>query len=333
MKTPCDVITDLLPLYHDGVCSEASSSMIEEHLAECETCRSLLERIRDLTVDDYLAEERENVVLHHTRAVKRTSLIVGAAIAGVLAIPILVCLIVNLATGHTLDWFFIVLTSLMTLASVIVVPLVVERNKGLWTLGTFTASLILLLLTCAIYTGGSWFFVAVLPVLFGLSVFFTPYVLYQLPTAGLLARHKGLLAMAADTVLLFAIIVAAGFFAQGSTWLGYWQPALLITLIWLVLPWALFLIIRYLRVNGFTKAGICVICSGLLIATGDIITARITGTIGAFNNLFGANLYVWSDTSVINVNVSLLILIATIVVGIALIVTGLILRNRSKASH
>ena len=36
MKISCDMIQDLLPLYHDGVCSEESKKIIEEHLQICE---------------------------------------------------------------------------------------------------------------------------------------------------------------------------------------------------------------------------------------------------------------------------------------------------------
>ena len=38
----CEVIRDLLPLYHDGVCSEESKKLVEEHLASCEGCREEL---------------------------------------------------------------------------------------------------------------------------------------------------------------------------------------------------------------------------------------------------------------------------------------------------
>ena len=31
MKYPCSLIQDLLPLYHDGVCSEESNKIIEAH--------------------------------------------------------------------------------------------------------------------------------------------------------------------------------------------------------------------------------------------------------------------------------------------------------------
>ena len=39
MKMKCEVVRDLLPLYVDGVVSEESRKMIEEHLEECDDCR------------------------------------------------------------------------------------------------------------------------------------------------------------------------------------------------------------------------------------------------------------------------------------------------------
>ncbi|MBE6611868.1 MAG: hypothetical protein E7632_05205 [Ruminococcaceae bacterium] len=43
MKLSCKVIEDLMPIMHDGVCSEESRALVEEHLAECEDCRKLYE--------------------------------------------------------------------------------------------------------------------------------------------------------------------------------------------------------------------------------------------------------------------------------------------------
>lgn len=39
MKNSCQIIQDLLPLYHDGVCSEESKKVVREHLEDCEKCR------------------------------------------------------------------------------------------------------------------------------------------------------------------------------------------------------------------------------------------------------------------------------------------------------
>lgn len=45
-EVSCKVIEDLLPLYHDGVCSDESKKMVEEHLAGCNNCKSQLNRIK-----------------------------------------------------------------------------------------------------------------------------------------------------------------------------------------------------------------------------------------------------------------------------------------------
>lgn len=37
-----EIVMDLLPLYHDGVCSDASRAAVEEHLKTCEICREAL---------------------------------------------------------------------------------------------------------------------------------------------------------------------------------------------------------------------------------------------------------------------------------------------------
>ena len=39
MNYPCHMIQDLLPLYLDGVCSEESKEIIEQHLSTCPTCQ------------------------------------------------------------------------------------------------------------------------------------------------------------------------------------------------------------------------------------------------------------------------------------------------------
>ena len=48
MKISCEIISDLLPLYHDGVCSSESKQMIEEHLSNCEKCRTELKEMDDM---------------------------------------------------------------------------------------------------------------------------------------------------------------------------------------------------------------------------------------------------------------------------------------------
>lgn len=325
MKYPCDMVQDLLPLYHDEVCSPSSKKIVEEHLPACEACQSILKQIENDTCSQELRQERTAVVGRYTQRVKRRSLLVGLCLSAVLALPVLVCLICNLAVGRALDWFFIVLTALMVFASLTVVPLVVETKKLLWTLGSFTTSLLLLLLTCCLYVGGDWFFVAAVPILFGLSVLFLPFVLSQLPLRGFAARQKGLIAMAVDTALLYAVIITSGLYAGGA---GYWKAALSITSVCAAVPWALFILIRYLKTNGLVKAGLCTAVCGVFMANVHSIVAFLTG-IPAGYTLFQADLLVWNNAT-INPNCYLIILLGSLFTAALLLLLGFLRRGKKQ---
>lgn len=45
MKMECEVIRDLLPLYAEKIASPATNALVEEHLAQCERCRTELEQM------------------------------------------------------------------------------------------------------------------------------------------------------------------------------------------------------------------------------------------------------------------------------------------------
>ena len=45
MKYPCNLIRDILPLYHDGVVSKESEKAVVEHIGECEDCKSYYEKM------------------------------------------------------------------------------------------------------------------------------------------------------------------------------------------------------------------------------------------------------------------------------------------------
>lgn len=95
MNTSCDVIMDLLPLYHDGVCSETSRKLVDTHLNECAECKRILDKMADTTVDKQLEQERNNVVRHHAKAVKRKVLFWGFGIAAFIILPPFLIMMVN----------------------------------------------------------------------------------------------------------------------------------------------------------------------------------------------------------------------------------------------
>lgn len=68
MNISCEVIKDLLPLYHDGVCSKESKTMVEEHLSGCENCKAELK-----AMDVVLPVANIERNLHEAEAVKNLS--------------------------------------------------------------------------------------------------------------------------------------------------------------------------------------------------------------------------------------------------------------------
>ena len=116
-------------------------------------------------------------------------------------------------------------------ASLTLLPVLVEKKRGLVTLGGFTGSLILLLMTCAIFTGGDWLGITLISVIFGLSAVFLPFVLHGLELPNPLGNHKALLYMSTNTILLFGLLLTAAIYSNGDWFLTIACP---IASFWLI---------------------------------------------------------------------------------------------------
>ena len=316
MNKECEIVRDLLPLYIDDACSVSSAEMIKTHLPECDECDQIYQAMKSDHYEEVLKAEKNDVIAHHAKTQTRKTLIAGASIAGVLCIPILVCLIVNLAVGHALSWFFIVLTSLMVFASLTVVPLVVEKQIGLCTLFSFTVSLLLLLLTCAIYTHGDWFVLVASSVVFGLSVVFMPYVAYALPLSGFWKNNKGLLILGTDTILFTTMMLCIGFYNNVRAYWHYMPPLALFNVGFI---WIVFLVCRYLKTNKLIRAGISSIITGAYIFSADNVINLILEERRPWPKM---NLIIWSSGTV-DGNIKCTILFGGILIGLICIIIGL----------
>jgi hypothetical protein len=276
MKYNCDMISDLLPLYLDKACSQSSIEAVEEHLSECRSCNELLESMRssEEVIDNAIAKERDEVLSKQSKFFKRRSAVAGSIIGGIFAVPILVCLIVNLATGAGLSWFFIVLAAMFIPASLTVVPLMMPKNKRLWTITLFTVSLLVLLAVCCIYSGGNWFFIAASGVLFGLSIPFMPVVVNTKPVAKVLGNNKALAVVGTYTLLYFIMMACVGI-KSGSP--EFFRISAAFSLPPLIYMWTMFALIRLPKWNGFFKTATCILASVLIYFFNDAIVLGILG--------------------------------------------------------
>lgn len=333
MKYDCDIIQDLLPLYQDKVCSGKSRAIVEEHISECTTCRKIAEQISDSTVEEKLIKEKNNVIQEHQKMVNRKTTTVGLTMAGVLMIPVIVCLICNIAVGHALDWFFIVLTAMLLVASFMVVPFIAGTRKMMWVILTGTVSLVLLLLTCCIYTQGSWFFVAASASILGISVFFAPFVIEPLCEGTKLKRHRAAMAVLWDVVWLYLLLTACGIFVHGTAL--YWYMAMTISTYIVVLVWIYVAVICYGRKNVQVRAGFLVAVSGIWFGMANDVLNFFLAPVGAADGygLGGLDLsqgFHGKDITVLNANLLFLIIVVSVCIGGLLICIGMI---KEKKTH
>lgn len=247
MKTDCNIIRDLLPLYADDVCSKESRALVDEHLQECPDCLEELVNLRKSEIEDRLGAEREDVIQKQKKQMGRRSAAIGSVLAWIFLIPVVICLFINRLQGGGLSWFFVVVAALAVAASVTVVPLTVQENKLFWTFCAFCASLMILLAVTCIYSGGDWFFVAASASLFGLSVFFLPFVIKAKPLQKYVPERKALTVIAVD-VALFAIMMECISIRNNS--LGFWRTA---ALIGIVIGLAVSVVIPELKKRGIIK--------------------------------------------------------------------------------
>ena len=86
MDISCKIIEDLLPLYIDGVCSEESKKLVEEHLSECSRCEDMFKQMKSLC----LPKQDIDVNLNEAEALRDLSKkwnrkLLGAMIKGVIS--------------------------------------------------------------------------------------------------------------------------------------------------------------------------------------------------------------------------------------------------------
>ena len=186
-----------------------------------------------------------------------------------------------------------------------------------------------MLAVLCVYVGGDWFWTAAVPVIFGLSVLLMPVVIRQIPLPNLLLNHKALLVMIWDTLWLYGIMFSSSKYSSSEF---YWHNSLLITSWCLLLPWAVFVIIRYLQLHPLAKTGLVILVTGVFSATINDAIRLILLPDGATNvpSILEANLFQWTGYPQTDANARVLILIGSVVIGVMLFFFGLNAGRKKK---
>lgn len=94
-KIPCEMIQDILPLYVDNLTGEVTNREIEEHLADCETCRESKKRLGTvLAGESKLRQQEEKQEIDYLKKVRRSgSKKAIVSVFAVAAVFLLVCVL------------------------------------------------------------------------------------------------------------------------------------------------------------------------------------------------------------------------------------------------
>ncbi len=230
------------------------------HISEHELCTAS---------EDRQQREAEFMARSYKSFVRGYTIITGI---GYLA-AIIPSFIYNVAHGG-IGWFMVLITSLMLTFSFINVPVLVKGNRALWTFGASTVSLMLLYAAGCVYSHRDWFVMAVLGTLLGEAIVFLPFVLRSDVFEKYAGNCKGLICMAADSVLTFACVIY-GTLKYGDV--ADLRDGMVATVTCVALVWAVFLIIRYLKVNGFFKGALCFAASAVWVAAMTVLSNAWNG--------------------------------------------------------
>ncbi|MDE5864652.1 MAG: zf-HC2 domain-containing protein [Lachnospiraceae bacterium] len=84
MENSCGMVSDLLPLYVDGVCSKESRAVVEEHIKECDECKREYEILKEETT---IPAELDDTLLHQVkRKIRLEKIVIGIIVALVLLV-------------------------------------------------------------------------------------------------------------------------------------------------------------------------------------------------------------------------------------------------------
>ncbi len=308
----CDVILDIIPLYHDKVCSEKSREYVEEHIKGCETCNSFLKSLDEIAFDSKIEDEKKSVLAHHAKKEKTMAMKTGMIIAAILLLPIVIALILTIP-GYS-DWKVnaVLVASMLLTAGLTVVPLMSKTKKLSKTIIFSTLALLLVIFFVEMfyYTGDILEFCEIaFSVVFGISVFFFPVIIRQADLPETLKNKKALLTMLWDTLWFYLMI-----FTFAIAFPYAFKDLLFVGTFGMLLVWAIFAVARYLKLNGVFKAGIIV----------AIIDAWLY--IGA--ELGGVTLTINSSPNVVLIP---LLIVSLILMGIGIILACL-LKNKAGKS-
>lgn len=324
-KNTCEIVQDLLPLYVDGICSEASKELVKRHLAECSRCKDEVKRLKDMEIEVVIDNERNKVLQHHAKKEQSAAWRAGAIIAVILFIPVMIATIFAAAGDTDIGTVLVLTASMILAAALIVIPLMTKKNRFAKVILASTGAIILIELFMSRFFEGGSFLQLVIPTIFGISVVFFPFLVRGTELPEIIANKKLLIVMCWDTLWLYLTVLAVTLTEHDYEGC---RVGIVISTFFVINAWLICLIIRLSALNRWMKAGVISVIGGLVMLFANDVTAIILEG-NYYLSIFNLNLSNWSMESNVDANIRFIMLVLAIVIGIVVFLIGVI-KNRKK---
>jgi hypothetical protein len=172
LNIACEVILDLIPLVKDGIASDESTTIVKEHIKNCDSCKAEFETFEDATMEQSSIKD-EKIISAMRRSIFITQLIILMAGA-----------VIGVAQSNSMSMFY----------NFIIMPIVgsislftLKRKWYLAPLGVFVLSYLWRTIVDSVSIGFQWsylyyglFYSVIYAALVGLGVIITMLLKYAL---------------------------------------------------------------------------------------------------------------------------------------------------------
>lgn len=322
----CEIVQDLLPLYYDDACSTVSRQLVEDHMKTCQKCQRTYKELQDTTIDTMIQKESEGVLERHAKKEKNAAYKAGVVIALLLVIPIVITFWVSVSSGGGFGVFWVLTASMLLTGALTVVPLTSSKNKFLRSILIGIFALLLIMYFVDRMNGGGEFIFWSVPTIFGLSVVFLPIIIRKIKLPVALSVKKALITMIWDTMWLYLTIYII---CNRSGDVGGMRAGFIISAVMMSGVWLVFLIIRYLKTNGWIKAGIVTAVTGIWFAFANDVCVFFTEQKKQLTISF-VDFSDWENVTCVNANIYMIVLIIGSIASALFIIKGCLKRKHEK---
>ena len=251
-------------------------------------------------------------------------------------ITILTCFICNLAVGHTLSWFWIVVSALVLAFSFTNLPGLIKKHKLLLIPLSMLLALLLLLGVCCIYSRGDWFWIATLSIIFGFVIIFAPTYISNFRIFSKIKKYVDFVSVGVSFVTLNVLLVAINIYSVVNKYTSnkYWYFTIalpIVLIIYLILN--VLMSVRFLKINGFLKTSIILLLINMILyVLPQFVKVENHNLQTEINqaNIFKANFSNWSPYGTLENNIHFIVALSIFALAIIFLVVGLILHKRYK---